>query len=212
MAWNVPDLRRMLSSALLLVGVALLIYVGVQYGSMYREQKRLAREWQQQQQVLPAARTEAAAPADALTRLTIPKIDLDSVVIEGTSRRDLLLGPGHMEDTAAPGEPGNSVITGHRDTFFRHIYELNQGDSVLVQRAGKTYKYEVTGKRVIEPDDFSVVRPSKDARLTLITCYPVYYIGPAPKRLVVFTKMADGQENAPAPISAQQARPATAGR
>jgi sortase A len=113
-----------------------------------------------------------------------------------------------MEDTASPGEPGNAVITGHRDTFFRHIYELDKGDPVLVQRAGKTYTYEVTGKKVIEPDDLSVVRPSKEARLTLITCYPVYYIGPAPKRLVVFAKLADGQQNAPpTSVSTKRAQP-----
>ncbi len=211
MPWNRPDLRRVLSSALLVAGVALLIYVGLQYGSMYRGQQRLARKWQEQQQAMPAPETsKSVAASDLLTRLTIPKIDLDSVVVEGTTRHDLLLGPGHMEDTAVPGDDGNAVITGHRDTFFRHIYELNKGDSVLVQRGGKTYKYEVTGKKVIEPDDLSVVRPSKEARLTLITCYPTYYIGPAPKRLVVFTKMVADQ--ATTPISLKQGRSAALGR
>ncbi len=182
------DRRGLLSSALLLIGVVLLLYVGLQYGSMYREQKRLAAEWQKQQSA-PAS-TAPGVPSLNLTRLTIPKIDLDSIVVEGTSRRALLLGPGHMEDTAVPGGPGNSVITGHRDTFFRHIYELNTGDPIMVQRNGKTYEYQVIGKKVVDPDDLSVARPSKDARLTLITCYPIYYIGPAPKRLVVFAKLA----------------------
>src|SRR5512146_2157605 len=145
---------RALSTLLLLVGLGLLVYVGLEYGSMFREQRRLTREWEQQQ-LNPAA---PGVPADPLTRLTIPRIDLDSVVIEGTDRKALRLGPGHMEDTATPGESGNAVITAHRDTFFRHIYELEKGDSILVQRAGKVFEYQVTGKRVVAPDDMSVVR------------------------------------------------------
>jgi sortase A len=203
-----PERARVLSSALLLAGIALLLYVGVQYGSMYRGQERLAREWAQQQERSFAP----GVPHNLLTRLTIPKIDLDSVIVEGTNRKALLLGPGHMADTAVPGEPGNAVITGHRDTFFRHIYELDKGDSILVQRAGKIYQYEVTGKKVVEPDDLSVIRPSPDARLTLITCYPIYYIGPAPKRLVVFAKMAGQEENAPAIPATEPIKQAGAAR
>jgi len=192
-------LRRSLSFIFLILGLLLLGYVGAQYGHMYVEQRRLAQEWQKQQQQ-PAQQTADEQPAgkpaqatavadDGLTRLSVPKIDLDSVVVEGTSDRALLLGPGHMRDTPEPGQPGNSVISGHRDTFFRHIHELDKGDMVLVQRDGKVFKYEVTGKKIVQPDDLSVIKPVADHRLTLITCYPTYYIGPAPKRLVVFTKL-----------------------
>lgn len=205
------DMRRVLSSALLLAGAVLLVYVGVQYGSMYFTQRRLAREWRAQQ-LNPRPQRAADVPSDGLTRLTIPRIDLDAIVVEGTSGKALLLGPGHMENTPAPGEPGNAVISGHRDTFFRHIYELHKGDSVLVQRDGKTYRYEVTGKEVVAPDDLAVIRPSKDVRLTLITCYPTHYVGPAPKRLVVFARMADQQEAAPAPALPEPARQAAAAR
>ena len=186
---------------LVTVGILLLLYVAVQYGSMYAEQHKLAQEWERQNQL--ASTPLAATPVsdhpehDSLTRLSIPKINLDAIVVEGTSRHSLLLGPGHMESSALPGELGNSVITGHRDTFFRHIYELNKGDEILVQRDGKMYRYEVTGKRVVEPSDISVTHSSSDARLTLITCYPTYYIGPAPERLVVFSKLVpDGTDNA----------------
>ena len=67
---------------------------------------------------------------------------------------------------------------------------------VLVQREGKTFRYQVVGKKIVEPDDMSVVRPVKDSQLTLITCYPTYYIGPAPKRLVVFSKLVGEQAEA----------------
>ncbi len=181
--------RLAMSPVLIILGVVLLGYVGTQYGQMYFEQRHLAREWQRQQQARHEAPKSSAVEDDGLTRLSVPKIDLDSVVVEGTNHHALLLGPGHMKDTPAPGEIGNSVITGHRDTFFRHIHELEKGDVVLVERDGRTFRYEVTGKKIVEPSDVSVLDPAKDSRLTLITCYPTYYIGPAPKRLVVFTKL-----------------------
>lgn len=175
--------QQWLSVSLVGAGLALLIYVSIQYGTMYREQRRLAEEWQQQQNQAAQANTEPVS--DGLTRLLIPRIHLDAVVVEGTSRHQLLVGPGHIVDTAAPGDAGNDVITGHRDTFFRHIFELNRGDVVELRRNGATYQYEVTGKRVVDPSDVSVIQPTKDPQLTLITCYPTYYIGPAPERLVV---------------------------
>ncbi|HZQ92112.1 MAG TPA: class D sortase [Terriglobales bacterium] len=172
------------------IGVMLLLYVAAQYGIMLREQHRLAREWQEQQQ--SSAATSTAMPvARALTRLSIPKINLDAVVVDGTSRKQLLIGPGHVSSTAWPGEPGNAVITAHRDTFFRHIYELDRGDVIELRRGGNTYKYAVTGKRVVDPDDVSVLKPTRDPELTLITCYPTYYIGPAPERLVVHSRLVN---------------------
>ena len=189
-------LRRHASTLLIILGAILLVYVGVQYGQMYWSQRKLQQEWAQQQQSQMAQRTGkvegAALNDDGLTRLSIPRIDFAAVVVEGVGHRELLLGPGHLKDTPAPGEPGNSVISGHRDTFFRHIYELEKGDEILVQRKGRTFHYEVTGKHVVQPTDMSVLNPSKDARLTLITCYPTYYIGPAPERLVVTSKLVDG--------------------
>lgn len=198
-------LRNRVWLVFLLTGVILLGYVLWAYSSMYFEQRRLAREWQRQQQEQQQSRQEAtpgSTPADAgseLTLLSVPKIDLESVVVEGTDNRSLRLGPGHLSDTPQPGEAGNSVISGHRDTFFRHLNDLQMGDEVLVRRAGKTFHYKVTGKRVVEPTDVAVIAPTKDSELTLLTCYPTYYIGPAPKRLVVFTKLVtDTQQTASA--------------
>jgi sortase A len=195
---DLQSAKRMWPMLLLLIGVALLLYVGTQYGQMFWEQHQLESQWkaQQQRQAQHAANpgdTSTAPVDDGLTRLSIPKIDLDAVVVEGTTRKKLLLGPGHMQDTPAPGTEGNSVITAHRDTFFRHIVELTKGDELVVQRNGKTYTYEVQSKRVVKPEDVSVLKPSKDSRLTLITCYPTYYIGPAPERLVVISKLKEGE-------------------
>jgi len=183
-------LRRCYAVALIVIGLGLLGYVGSQYWAMYASQKQLEAEWERQAALTNVPAHAQLSPEQLLTRLVIPKINLDSIVVEGASRKDLSIGPGHMKDTAAPGETGNAVITGHRDTFFRHIIELNKGDQIQVRRAGETFAYEVTGKKIVMPDDIEVLRPTPDAQLTLITCYPTYYIGPAPKRLVVFSRLA----------------------
>ena len=190
-------LRDRVWLVLLVIGAVLLGYVAWAYSSMYFEQRRLAREWQRQQQDERQSAQEASSVASSadsgseLTLLSVPKISLESVVVEGTDNRSLRLGPGHLSDTPQPGEAGNSVISGHRDTFFRHINDLQMGDEVLVQRSGKTFHYQVTGKRIVEPNDVSVIAPTRDSELTLLTCYPTYYIGPAPKRLVVFTRLVN---------------------
>ena len=184
-------LRRLASFALIMIGLGLLGYVGGQYWGMYRSQQNLEAEWERQATGLNAPGQVRISPDQMLTRVVIPKIKMDAIVIEGASRKELSEGPGHMKETAMPGETGNAVITAHRDTFFRHIYELTKGDQIQIRRNGRVFTYEVTGKRIVEPDDVSVLKQTDDPRLTLITCYPTYYIGPAPQRLVVFSKLVD---------------------
>ena len=198
----VPDrLKRIWPSLLILAGVALLIYVGSQYATMYAAQRRLTQQWQQQNLQLPV---QPAGLVTTLTRLTIPAIKLDAVVVEGVNRKDLLMGPGHLPDTPEPGQTGNAVISAHRDTFFRHIHELKKGDYIVVQRAGRQFRYEVTGKKILQPDDVWVTKPTPDSQLTLLTCYPTYYIGPAPERLAVFSKLVDANRDGE---SSAQAKP-----
>jgi sortase A len=178
----------------MLVGAVLLGFVGHEYWVMHREQQSLQRQWVEQQK--PTAihsNTSNDLKDDGLTRVSIPKINLDLIVVEGTNHKALRLGPGHLQNTPLPGDAGNSVISAHRDTFFRHIYELAKGDQIQIRRNGRTYTFAVMGKKIVEPNDMSVVRNSSDTRLTLITCYPTYYIGPAPQRLIVVAKLLDAQ-------------------
>jgi sortase A len=183
-----PKIKRFVSLGLILLGIGLLTYVVGSYTLMYREQNSLMREWEEQN-ARPVSSYDAAALSDSLTRLSIPKIHLDVVIMEGTSHQTLALGPGHLKNTAAPGEPGNAVIAAHRDTYFRKLYQLKPGDDIYVQRAGRKYHYVVNAKRVVLPTDLSVLDSGGDSRLTLITCYPVHFIGPAPERLIVFAKL-----------------------
>src|SRR6266568_4757812 len=179
------NFRRLLPYLLTLAGLILICYVSLEYAWMLIEQNRLARELQSQSTLSPAA---ATAGSSDLVRLVIPKIHLSAVVVEGTSRKALLVGPGHVANTARPGDTGNAVLAGHRDTFFRHLGELLRGDPIYVERRGKVYEYQVTDTKVVEPREISVLKPFAGNQLTLITCYPVHYIGPAPKRLIVFAQ------------------------
>ena len=195
--------RKGVSLLLIMIGVVLLGYVLGEYWGMYRSQHNLQAEWERQTQALTTPDTKMPAAAKMLTRVVIPKIGMDAIVVEGDSRKALSAGPGHMPDTPPPGEPGNSVITAHRDTFFRHIYELEKGDQIQVRRSGRNFTFEVTGKTIVMPENVGVIERTQDPRLTLITCYPIYYVGPAPKRLVVFSRLveSDGQ---PVKQAAQQ--------
>jgi sortase A len=192
---------RWMPLACILLSAGLLTYVVTQYAKMYRSQKDLAAQWTAQER--PA--TKAAAIDSSLTRLIIPKINLDSFVVEGTSHKALLHGPGHLKNSAEPGQTGNVVISAHRDTFFRHVFELEKGDQVQVERGGKTAVYEVTGKKVVDPDDVEVLRQTKESQLTLITCYPTYYIGPAPQRAIVIAKLVSFQDSTRAAASPEAA-------
>ncbi len=197
--------RKSVSPVLLVMGGALLLYVAGEYWAMYRSQRNLEAEWERQSAAVSetVSRRPALREDQMLTRIVVPKINVDSIVVEGVSRRELSAGPGHMKQTAIPGEIGNAVITAHRDTFFRHIYELNPGDQIQVRRGVRTFTFTVTGKKVVVPDDISVIQPTSDAQLTLITCYPTYYIGPAPRRLVVFSRLVDSGQPQPGKQTAQ---------
>ena len=172
------DPRRIISTVLLAIGGVLCTSVTSSYAWMYIEQKKLLHEFKTHQ---PAA--------EVLTKLSIPRIGLRAVVMEGTSRRSLLSGPGHMTGSAIPGGNGNSVIAGHRDTFFRHLDSLKRGDAVYVLHSGRRFHYSVIAKKVVQANDISVLRAGTGRELTLITCYPTHFIGPAPQRLIIVTKL-----------------------
>jgi len=124
--------------------------------------------------------------SDALVRLTIAKIKLDAVIVEGTSRKSLTLGPGQMQDSALPGYSGNSVIVAHRDTFFRQLKDIRENDEIQLQTATGRFRYAVDWVKVVEPTDTTVLEPStQESALTIVTCYPFYFLGSAPKRFVV---------------------------
>jgi sortase A len=127
----------------------------------------------------------AIKPGDVLGRLDIPRLDLSVAVLQGTSSRILREGAGHIEGTALPGQGGNSGIAGHRDTFFRGLKDIRKNDEIQFQSTTGLLRYQVDWVKVVAPDDLSVLVPTSESTLTLVTCYPFYFIGAAPKRFVV---------------------------
>jgi sortase A len=118
-------------------------------------------------------------------RIEIPRLDLSAIVFEGTSDGTLARGVGHLMGSAGPGEHGNLVLAGHRDTFFRELRGIRKGDEVTITAPGGEFQYQVASTAVVQPDQTEVLKSDGGATLTLITCYPFRYIGNAPERFVV---------------------------
>ena len=127
-------------------------------------------------------------PGDVLGRIDIPRLGMSFAVLQGTSSHILRLGAGHIEGTPLPGEAGNSSIAGHRDTFFRELRNIREHDEIQLQTATGLFQYEVDWVKVVKPDDLSVLAPSTDSALTLVSCYPFYFVGPAPERFIVHAR------------------------
>jgi len=128
----------------------------------------------------------APAAADGLIgRIEIPRLLLSAVVVEGVDKTTLRRAVGHIPGTALPGHSGNVGLAGHRDTFFRPLKDLKIKDEVQLSTLQGNFTYEVESLRVVDPDNVGVLAPSGENVLTLVTCYPFYYVGPAPKRWIV---------------------------
>ena len=236
--------RSLLSSLLVLAGIALLAIAGLHYLRGYQAQSAGLREWEQSRAraatpapaptQVPAATTAAptqvpaataaaptqapaataaaaaprenpgisapgtSAPAEAnapaypwgkpVARLRIPSAQIDCIVFGGADQATLEKGPGHVPGTEMPGEDTarkNCVITAHRDSHFRHLGWLRKGHRIELETPAGETLYRVVSREIVKPDAVRVLQPTKNPRLTLITCYPFNYIGAAPERLVV---------------------------
>jgi sortase A len=127
----------------------------------------------------------AAHFAPAIGILRIPKIHVEVPILEGTDDLTLNRGVGHVAGTANPGENGNVAIAGHRDGFFRGLKDIVVGDQIEIATLQRSLTYTIDRITIVERTDLSVLQPRSHASLTLITCYPFYFIGSAPQRYIV---------------------------
>ena len=133
-----------------------------------------------------ASRQAADDPAQApLAVLRIPKIRLEVPVLRGTEDRTLARAVGHIDGTAQPGTDGNIGIAGHRDGFFRGLKDITPGDVIQLDTIAGVDVYRVERTWVVSPEDVWVLDPTPTRALTLVTCYPFYFIGSAPSRFIV---------------------------
>lgn len=137
----------------------------------------------------------ASAPATrtpGLGVLEIPRVGISALITDGTDSRTLRRAVGHIRGTALPDEPGNVALAGHRDTFFRPLRNIRKGDEIELTTLRGHYFYRVTSFEVVGPDDVRFLAASTRPVLTLVTCYPFYFVGPAPQRFVVRAERVGG--------------------
>jgi sortase A len=203
-------LRRILKwaqRALFACAVLLLGYCGFALGDAWTFQRRESRdldrllrdqrsasEGKPQSEPSISPKGGPAAATDGLIgRIEIPRLLLSAIVVEGINRTTLRRVVGHIPGTALPGEAGNVGLAGHRDTLFRGLKDLRIRDEIQFSTLSGDFKYLVESLRVVEPDNVGVLAPSGEKVLTMVTCYPFYYVGPAPKRFVVRARQVSPQ-------------------
>jgi sortase A len=196
------SLRRILKwtqRALLACGVVLLGYTafalvdawifqrreGRNLDRLLSERRAASQAAPQPEAAPPPAAAEKVAPGSLIGRIEIPRLLLSVVVIEGIDRTTLRRAVGHIPGTALPGRSGNVGLAGHRDTFFRPLKDLKVKDEILFSTLKGTFKFSVVSLTIVDPDDVGVLAASRDSVLTLVTCYPFYFVGPAPQRWIV---------------------------
>jgi sortase A len=132
-----------------------------------------------------APASEPPFPAAILGRLSIPRLHWSAMVREGIDGKTLRLAVGHIPATALPGQAGNVGVAGHRDTFFRGLKDLRARDTIEFSTRNGRFNYEVESLKIVEADNVGVLAGSGTNVLTMVTCYPFFYVGAAPKRFVV---------------------------
>lgn len=183
--------------ALYAVGAGLLLYTGGigATGALARDRARTEWERAEARSVVHevAARLDRRGevapprPGAPVARIIIPRLGLDEVVVEGVATAQLNAGPGHVPGSVLPGESGNAVISAHRDRHFHALDRLAFGDTVVTETIADRVVWVVSGIRVVDraaPALFA----SRTAELTLTTCWPVRYVGPAPDRLIIVAR------------------------
>ena len=188
------------------VGVAALAYAGgtAAYAGIYQryqswkfERARMSaieRNLKQEvavPQIIKAAIVEEAVDlreGDVVGRLEVSRIGISVIVLQGIDEDTLISGAGHVPGTPLPGDEGNVAIAAHRDTFFRKLQGIRPGDSIQVATVRRTYEYVVDSTEIVDPEDTQVMESRARPELTLITCYPFYFVGAAPKRFIVHAR------------------------
>jgi sortase A len=122
---------------------------------------------------------------DLVGRLIVPRLHISAIVREGTGEDTLAVALGHIPGTALPGQNGNSGVAGHRDTLFRELSNIRKDDLIEFQTLSESYRYRVSSTQIVSPQRADVLRASESPEITLVTCYPFDYVGPAPERFIV---------------------------
>ena len=176
---------RVARYGLIAAGIPALGYCAMVYFDGWLFQVRENRRFEQKLVEHPAVPGASPEPGAVLGRLEIPRLGVSVMVVEGVDDGDLKSAAGHVPGTAFPGHVGNIGIAAHRDTFFRPLRRIQRSDLLILSTAQGHYLYRVASAIVVSPEVVQVLYPTANDSLTLVTCFPFDYIGPAPKRFIV---------------------------
>jgi len=169
----------------LTAGSVMLARSGYFYAKGLVAQQLLSRAWERSKRSGRPVEPWDNADIFPVARLTIHAIGLSRVVLEEADKRSLSFGPAHISVSAGPGTHGNIAIAGHRDSFFRGLQRIQEGDVIELESLHSIQRFQVSALEVTAPEDTQWVERSGEDVITLLTCYPFDYTGPAPKRYVV---------------------------
>jgi sortase A len=191
-----------LARLLLIAGVLALSFTAWTYGARYAWQTYESRRFDRSLASIAASRRNhaqlpppRAASQSVIGRISIPRLGISAILKEGIGQRTLNLAVGHIPFTALPGQPGNVGVAAHRDNLFRGLKDVKRDDAITLTTLDDTYVYRVVSTRVVDPTDVSVLDASADEKiLTLVTCYPFYFVGHAPQRFIVRALQVDPEQ------------------
>jgi sortase A len=169
-----------LAAAVLLLGYYSFVMVDA-WAFEKRENRALERLLNNQATPGPPA----IATSGLLGRLDIQRLGISVILVEGISSKVLRRAAGHIPGTALPGQPGNVGVSAHRDTFFRPLRNIKQNDVITLTTMLREYRYRVVSTKIVGPNDVAVLDGGGNEILTLVTCYPFYFVGSAPDRFIV---------------------------
>lgn len=186
------SLLRGVQRLFLWAGVVMLAYAGSTTAYSEAFQRYQLQKFEQAAPPQPkgtsTARAEESADfqeGDAVGKLEVPRIGLSVIVLQGIEESTLAVGAGHVPGTPLPSVEGNVVIAAHRDTFFRKLSAIVPGDRIRLSVRDRTYEYIVDSMNIVDPAITEPMESRAYSELTLITCYPFYFVGAAPKRFIV---------------------------
>ena len=189
-------MSRWLSRILYASAFVLLSYCAFVWIDTWIFQKQEVR---QLEQLLTAPALPNSPPPATIVglvgRIEIPRLGVSAIILEGTSTKTLRRAVGHIAGTALPGQRGNVGLSGHRDTFFRPLRNIRRDDMITVTTSLGQHRYRVLSTEIVSPDEVAVLDPSKSEILTLVTCYPFYFVGSAPERFIVRAERVTRRSN-----------------
>jgi sortase A len=183
---------------LMLIGISLVVYAGWNIYDMNKAQqeslakaKEIITDSNQANSADKQITLDNFHPkkGDVIGIVRLPKIESELPIVEGTSEDELEVGVGHYSDTALPGQNDQILLSGHRDTVFRRLGELEIGDKIIVEMPYGTFTYKIYHTKIVPADDTTIIGSTFPKEvLNISTCYPFRYIGNAPDRYIIYAE------------------------